>query len=104
MRFSCVLVDRSRAWKLWPRYDDPQRVASDFAPHAGRESVIVLSDHGKKTFMDRGFPDHKLRIVPHGILHSPRRLHEIEDEKVSARSITFTPHRYNGLACTDARA
>jgi glycosyltransferase involved in cell wall biosynthesis len=47
------------------------------------DRVIVLSDHGKKTFRDRGFPDHKLRIVPHGILHSPRRLHEIEDEKVT---------------------
>jgi glycosyltransferase involved in cell wall biosynthesis len=47
------------------------------------DRVIVLSDHGKKTFRDRGFPDHKLRIVPHGILHSPRRLSEVEHEKVA---------------------
>ena len=47
------------------------------------DRVIVLSDHGKKTFRNRGFPEHKLRIVPHGILHSPRRLNEVEHEKVA---------------------
>ena len=47
------------------------------------DRVIVLSDHGKKTFINRGFPDHKLRIVPHGILHSPRRLSEVEHEQVA---------------------
>src|SRR6478752_7555122 len=47
------------------------------------DRVIVLSDHGKKTFINRGFPDHKLRIVPHGILHSPRRLSEVQHEQVA---------------------
>ena len=55
------------------------------------DRVIVLSDHGKKTFINRGFPDHKLRIVPHGILHSPRRLSEVQHEQVAPAVLDRAP-------------
>jgi glycosyltransferase involved in cell wall biosynthesis len=47
------------------------------------DRVIVLSENGKTTFRKRGFSNHTLRVVPHGILHSPRRMSEAQDDEGS---------------------
>ena len=55
------------------------------------DRVIVLSNNGKKTFRERGFPDYKLRVVCHGILHSPRRMSEVQHEEADPPLEKFTP-------------
>ena|SRR5271157_3484719 len=43
--------------------------------------LIVLSDNGRNSFVKRGVPEHRLKVVPHGILHSPRWFNDIEVDK-----------------------
>lgn len=43
--------------------------------------VIVLSENGKAAFQKRGFPPHKMRVVRHGIVRSPRRREEIFNDQ-----------------------
>jgi glycosyltransferase involved in cell wall biosynthesis len=54
----------------WRRSSDLMRFA---------DYVIVLSHNGKISFIERGFPAHKLQVIPHGIVNSPRRAGELED-------------------------
>jgi glycosyltransferase involved in cell wall biosynthesis len=51
------------------------------------DRVIVLSENGKKNFKGRGFPEHKLCVVRHGILKSPRRREELYWRPVPAGAI-----------------
>lgn len=37
------------------------------------DGVIVLSQHGRTDLIARGFWEHKVRVVQHGVLNSPRR-------------------------------
>ncbi|MFC6792877.1 glycosyltransferase family 4 protein [Methylobacterium komagatae] len=41
------------------------------------DRVIVLSESGRRAFESRGFAKHKLHVICHGILQSPRRRTEI---------------------------
>src|ERR1700682_5734504 len=52
------------------------------------DRIIVLSRNGKLTFGKRGFAEHKLRVVSHGILNSPRRMVEFQanDETQTLRN------------------
>ncbi len=55
------------------------------------DRVIVLSENGKQTFRKRGFPEHKLSVVPHGILHSPRRMSEARHDEATPSAPRSAP-------------
>jgi glycosyltransferase involved in cell wall biosynthesis len=52
------------------------------------DRIIVLSKNAKLTFRQRGFAEHKLCVVSHGILNSPRRMGELQanDETQTLRN------------------
>jgi glycosyltransferase involved in cell wall biosynthesis len=52
------------------------------------DRIIVLSRNAKLTFRQRGFAEHKLCVVSHGILNSPRRMGEfqVNDETQTLRN------------------
>lgn len=45
------------------------------------DGVIVLSENGKILFQKRGFPAHKMQVVRHGIVRSPRRRGTLETDQ-----------------------
>lgn len=81
----------------WRRTSDLMRLG---------DRVIVLSENGRRLFRRRGFPDRKLRVVPHGILHSPRRAKALSrssrcerPESPGARIVAIAGlYRHKGIA------
>lgn len=63
--------------------------ASSHLMRAG-DGIIVLSESGKQKFRKRGFPAHKMHVVRHGVLNSPRNSRDAHLEAVSP-SLTDVP-------------
>ncbi len=81
---AAVVMRSGRAWAGFGDYGLVTTVHSEWRRSSNLmrlgDRVIVLSNNGKKTFLDRGFPEHKLQVIPHGIVRSPRRASELDLE------------------------
>ena len=62
-----ILREEYAKWGLQSEEVDPRTIAIEEAEYAQADLITVPSNFVKRTFMDQGVPEEKLRVLPYGV-------------------------------------